>query len=319
MAKESILFVNSNYRPVLQRLQALYDVHNYRDAADREALLKQAAGSVRAVFTNEGNWEPRLMDLLPKLELIVLVSNGYERVDLEKARQRGIRITHTPDQTTDDVADLAMGLLLGAARRITWAERYVRTGAWLREGRAPLTRRFNGKRLGIVGLGSIGRALARRSAGFGMEIAYHGPARKDDVPYRYYPVLADMAAAVDFLAVTCIGGPRTAGIVNAEVLAALGPEGILVNVARGSCVDQPALIAALREGRIGGAGLDVYETEPLDPAPFEGLDNVVLTPHYGSGTPDSRIEMNEIGLRNLEAFFSGRPLLTPVPGMPGPC
>jgi hydroxypyruvate reductase len=312
MRREAVLFVNSNYKPVLERLQGLYDVYNYREAADRRALLAEAAPRTRAIFTNESSWEPQLMDALPKLELIVLVSNGYERIDLAKAKERGIRITNTPDQTTGDVADLAVTLMLATARRVTWAERYMRSGEWLRSGRPPLTRRFYGKKLGIVGLGSIGRAVARRAAGFDMDIAYHGPNRKDDVPYRYYPSLVDMARDVAFLAVACTGGPRTAGIVNAAVLKALGPQGIVVNVARGSCIDQRALLAALRDGSVGGAGLDVYAEEPADPAPFEGLDNVVLTPHYGSGTPDTRIDMNEMGLRNLQAFFAGEPLITPV-------
>lgn len=311
--KPPILFLNSNWKPALQALEDRYTVFNYRDCADRPALLAQAAPVVRALFTNESSWEPALMDALPALELIVLVSNGYENVDLAKARARDIRITNTPDETTGDVADLAFALMMAAARRITWAERYVRSGGWQRIGRAPLTRRVHGRRLGIVGLGSIGRAVARRASGFDMDVSYHGPGRKADVPYRYFGDLAVMAAEVDFLAVTCIGGPKTAGIVDAAVLDALGPEGIVVNIARGSCIDQPALIAALREGRLGGAGLDVYAQEPADPAPFEGIDNVVLTPHYGSGTDDTRRAMNETGLRNLAAFFEGRALPTLIP------
>jgi lactate dehydrogenase-like 2-hydroxyacid dehydrogenase len=246
----------------------------------------------------------------------VLVSNGYERIDLEKARRRGIRITNTPDETTGDVADLAFALMMAAARRITWAERYVRSGDWQRLGRAPLTRRVHGRRLGIVGLGSIGRAVARRASGFDMDVSYSGPNRKPDVPYRHFADLAAMAREVDFLAITCTGGPKTAGIVDTAVLEALGPDGVLVNVARGSCVDQPALLAALRDGRLGAAGLDVYAQEPADPAPFEGLDNLVLTPHYGSGTDDTRRAMNETGFRNLEAFFAGLPLVTPIPETP---
>lgn len=312
-AKPPILFINSNWKPCLEALEERYAVLNYRDAADRPALLAQAAPMVRALFTNEGSWEPALMDALPALELIVLVSNGYENVDLAKARTRGIRITNTPDETTGDVADLAFALMMATARRMTWAERYVRSGDWRRIGRAPLTRRVHGRRLGIVGLGSIGRAVARRASGFDMDVCYHGPRRKADVPYRYFGDLAAMAAEVDFLAVTCIGGPKTAGIVDADVLEALGPEGIVVNIARGSCIDQAALISALRAGSLGGAGLDVYAQEPADPAPFEGLDNVVLTPHYGSGTDDTRRAMNETGFRNLAAFFEGRPLPTLIP------
>ena len=314
MSRPAVLFLDTNYPPTLKKLQDLYTVHNYRDAEDRDALLAQAAKDTRAVFSNESSWVPEIMDALPNLGLIALVSNGYERIDLAKARQRGIRITNTPDQTTGDVADLAIALMLAAARRITWAERFVRSGEWKARGRAPLTRRFYGKKLGIVGLGSIGRAVAKRASGFDMDVAYYGPRAKPDVAYRYYGNLVDMARDVDFLAVTCTGGPDTAGIVNADVLDALGPDGVVVNVARGSCLVQPALVAALREGRVGAAGLDVYASEPVDAAQFTGLDNLVLTPHYGSGTPDTRMEMNEVGLRNLQAFFEGKPLLTPIPG-----
>jgi len=313
MIKNSVLFINSNHKPVLEKLQRLYTVYNYRDAVDREALIVEAAPNVRAIFTNESSWVPSLLDALPNLELIVLTSNGYERIDLAKAKQRGIRITNTPDQTTGDVADLAMALMLATARRVTWAERYVRSGDWNTKGRAPLTHRFHGKKLGIVGLGSIGKAVAKRAGGFDMDISYNGPNRKNDVPYCHYASLMTMAHNVDFLAITCVGGPKTAGIVNANVLRALGPDGIVVNVARGSCIVQSDLIAVLREGSLGGAGIDVYENEPADPVPFEGLDNIVLTPHYGSGTPDTRIEMNEVGLQNLQAFFEGKSLVTPIP------
>jgi len=317
MAKDAVLFVNSNYKPALEMLESVYTVYNYRDAPDKAALVKEAAKEVRAIFSNESSWVPSLIDDLPKLQMIALASNGYERVDIAKAKARGIRISNTPEQTTGDVADLAVILMMATARRVTWAERYVRSGDWITKGRAPLTRRFHGKKLGIVGLGSIGRAVAKRASGFDMDIAYNGPSRKNDVPYRYYPNLIEMARDVDFLAVTCVGGPKTEGIVNAEVLKALGPEGIVVNISRGSCIVQPALIAALRDGSLGGAGIDVYAKEPADPTPFEGLDNVVLTPHYGSGTPDTRKDMNELGIENLRAFFAGRPLISPIPEIDG--
>ncbi|MBC7781864.1 MAG: 2-hydroxyacid dehydrogenase [Proteobacteria bacterium] len=317
MEKPSILFVNTNYAPALATLEAYYTVFNYRDTSDRDALLKQAAPTVQAIFTNEGSWVPSLMEALPLLKLIVLVSNGYESIDVARAQQRGIRITNTPDETTGEVADLAFALMLAAARRMTWAERYVRSGEWKRAGRVPLTRRVHGKKVGIVGLGSIGRAVARRAEGFDMDVCYHGPSRKDGVSPRYYADLEQMAADVDFLAVTCIGGPTTHGIVDAKVLSALGSEGIVVNIARGSCIVEADLIAALRAGTLGGAGIDVYAQEPADPAPFEGLDNIVLTPHYGSGTEDTRRAMNETGFRNLEAFFAGRPLVTPIRETPG--
>jgi len=312
MTKHAVLFVHTNHAPILAELEKLFTVYNYRDARDKAQLLREAAPVVRAVYTNESSWVPEIMDALPKLEMIALVSNGHERFDLKKARARNIRMSNTPTETTGDVADMCVTLMLSTARKITWAERYVRSGEWLGKGRPPLTRRFYGKKLGIVGLGSIGQAVAKRASGFDMEISYHGPNRKSSVGYTYYPDLVSMAKDVDFLAVTCVGGAKTAGIINAKVLAALGPDGIVVNIARGSCIVQSDLLEALHNGTIGGAGLDVYAAEPADPAPFASLDNVVLTPHYGSGTPDTRLEMNATGIRNLIAFFNGQPLLTPV-------
>jgi len=313
MTQNTVLFVNSNYAPVLQELESLFTVFNYRDAKDKAQLLREAGPVVRAVYTNESSWVPEILDALPKLEMIALVSNGHERFDLKKIKARNIRLSNTPTETTGDVADLAVTLMLATARKITWAERYVRSGEWLAKGRPPLTRRFHGKRLGIIGLGSIGQAVAKRASGFDMQISYHGPNRKKDVGYTYYADLVEMARNVDFLAVTCVGGPKTAGIVNAEVLAALGSDGIVISIARGTCIVEADLLQALRNGVIGGAGLDVYAKEPTDPTPFAGLDNVVLTPHFGSGTPDTRLEMNATGIKNLIAFFSGQPLITPVP------
>jgi len=313
MTKNAVLFVNSNHSPVIHELEKLFTVFNYRDAKDKAQLLREAAPVVRAVYTNESSWVPEILDALPNLEMIALVSNGHERFDLKKIRARNIKLSNTPTETTGDVADLAVTLMLATARKITWAERYVRSGEWLAKGRPPLTRRFHRKRLGIVGLGSIGHAVANRARGFDMQISYHGPNKKNDVGYTYYADLVEMARNVDFLAVTCVGGPKTAGIINTGVLAALGPDGIVINIARGSCIVEPDLLDALRKGTIAGAGLDVYATEPTDPAPFAGLDNVVLTPHFGSGTPDTRLEMNATGIRNLIAFFAGQPLLTPVP------
>ena len=300
----------------MQRLNEHFTIYNYRDAADKAALMTEAAKHVRAICTNGSAWVTSLLDALPKLEVIACTSTGYDEFDMAALRRRNIRLCHSTGMSEKDVPDLAMALLLGAARRMTWAERYVRSGEWMVKGRAPTTTRVCGKKLGIVGLGSIGRAVARRASGFDMEISYQGPNRKTDVPYRYYASVVEMARDVDFLLMACIGGPTTVGIANAEVFKALGPTGIFINIARGSCVDQDALLAALHNGAIAGAGLDVYAHEPQDPKPFEGLDNVVLTPHYANGTPDTRRDMFNIAIENLLAFFAGRPLLTPVPETP---
>jgi hydroxypyruvate reductase len=315
--KHPIVFINTSYPPVVAELEEKFTVYNHRDAKDQAALLAQAAGHARAVYTNGSSWIPALLDSLPKLELIACSSTGYDEFDLDLLKRRGIRLTHSPDLTSTDVADLAMALMLAAARRVTWGERYLRCGDWVAKGRPPLTRRVSGKTIGIIGLGAIGRKVAKRAIGFDMTISYQGPSKKDDVPYRYYADLVEMARDVDFVVVACIGGPSTVGIVTAEVLDALGSDGVLVNVARGSCVDGDALITALKNNTIGAAGLDCHAVEPASPDLYDSLDNVALTPHMGSATPESRRKMSDMAIDNLLAHFAGKPLLTPVPETPG--
>lgn len=310
--KPPVLFINTSYPFVLPELEEKFTVFNHRDARDQVALLAKAAKQVRAVYTNGSSWIPSMLDALPKLELIACSSTGYDEFDLDALKRRGIRLTNSPDLTSTDVSDLALALMLAAARRVTWGEQYLRSGEWLAKGRPPLTRRVSGRRLGIIGLGAIGRKVAKRASGFDMTISYQGPNKKDDVPYRHYADLLEMARDVDFLVVACIGGPTTAGIVTAEVLDALGPDGVLVNVARGSCVDGTALLAALKNNTIGAAGLDCHAEEPAGPDLYKGLENVALTPHFGSATPDSRRKMSDMAIDNLLAHFAGKPLLTPV-------
>lgn len=314
--KPPILFIGSTYPPVLADLEARFTVFNYRDAADKEALLAEAAPHVRAVFTNGTAWVPGLLDRLPKLEMIACMSTGYDEFDIDAISRRGIRMSHSVGLSADDVSDMGMALMLAAARRIPWSDQYVRTGEWQTRGRPPPTRRVSGKKLGIVGLGDIGRKVAKKAAGFGMDIAYQGPRRKDGVAYRYYADVAAMAADVDFLMLACIGGPTTENIVDAGVLKALGPDGILVNIARGSCIDQPALLAALRDGTIAAAGLDCFADEPVEPALFADIDNVALSPHCASGTPDTRQALCDLAIRNLLAHFAGDALLTPIDEIP---
>ena len=314
--KPPVLFINTSYPFVLPDLEEKFTVFNHRDADDQLALLTDAARHVRAVYTNGSSWIPSVLDALPKLELIACSSTGYDEFDLDAIKRRGIRLTNAPDLTSTDVADLAMALMLAAARRVTWGEQYLRSGDWLAKGRPPLTRRVSGRKLGIIGLGAIGRKVAKRAIGFDMAISYQGPNEKADVPYTYYADLVDMARDVDFLIVACIGGPATAGIVTAEVLDALGPDGVLVNVARGSCVDGTALLAALKSDTIGAAGLDCHAEEPASPDLYAGLENVALTPHFGSATPDSRRKMSDMAIDNLLAHFAGAPLLTPIAEIP---
>jgi hypothetical protein len=252
-----------------------------------------------------------LMRALPNLEIVGVMGVGVDAVDLAQARARGIAVTNTPDVLNDDVADLGIALLLMAARHLALSDRYVRDGRWKRLGNQALATKVSGKRLGIVGMGRIGKVVARRAAAFDMDISYHAR-NAADVPYRHMPDLVAMARAVDFMIVIVPGGPGTKGLIGADVIAALGPQGILVNVSRGSVVDEPALVEALVCGRLGGAGLDVFADEPNVPEALLGLDNVVLAPHVGSGTDETRGAMADLVVNNLRAHLSGGRLLTPV-------
>ena len=310
MSKPEVLTVAKLWPPLLQALELEFTLHDRLHQSDPGAFAALAP-RIRAICGGGESKVPReLLDQLPALELISVFGVGYDGIDLAAARERGVQVTNTPDVLTDDVADLGVALLLSLARRIPQADRFVRAGLWP-AGPMPLARKASGSRLGIVGLGRIGQAIARRAEGFGMQIAYTARGAKP-VPYRYYPTPSTLAAAVDFLVVITPGGEATRGLINANVLAALGPQGYLINVARGSVVDQEALIEALQTGMIAGAALDVYADEPHVPAELLALDNVVLTPHMASATWQTRQAMADLALGNLQAHFAGRPLLTPV-------
>ncbi|MND67284.1 Glyoxylate/hydroxypyruvate reductase B [compost metagenome] len=252
-----------------------------------------------------------MLQRMPNVRAICSFGVGYDAIAVDEARQRGIQVSYTPDVLNDCVADLAMGLLIDSARRISAADRFVRAGLWP-VGHFPLARKVSGKCLGIVGLGRIGKDVARRAGGFDMQVRYHNRRPDADSPYGFEPDLLELARWADFLVLTCPGGERTRHLISAPVLDALGPEGILINVARGSVVDEEALVAALLEGRLGGAGLDVFEAEPRVPEALLGLDNVVLAPHIGSGTMDTRLQMEELVFANLRAFIDEGEVLTPV-------
>jgi lactate dehydrogenase-like 2-hydroxyacid dehydrogenase len=267
---------------------------------------------VRAIVSSgHAGADAAMMDALPKTEIITCFGVGYDAIDVAAAKARKIAVTNTPDVLTDDVADLAIGLLIDVARRISRGDRFVRAGGWLKGG-LEFGTALKGKKVGIVGLGRIGQATAKRAEAFGMEILYHGRKRQPDVAYRYYPDLLGLARDCDFLLLTLPGGPETKGLVTAEVLAALGPQGTLVNVARGSIVDEAALVAALQSGALGAAALDVFVNEPRVPAALMAMDNVVLQPHVGSATHGTRAAMGQLVIDNLLAHFEGRPLLTRV-------
>jgi hydroxypyruvate reductase len=236
---------------------------------------------------------------------------GYDGIDVAAAKRRGITVTNTPDVLNDCVADLAMGLTIAAARRLSEGDRYVRAGKWLK-GPMPLATRVSGKRLGIVGFGRIGQTIAKRASGFEMQIAYHSRRPVADAPFKHYPSLVELAKSSDFLVVITPGGKETFHLINEEVMRALGPKGILVNVARGSVVDEKALVKVLQEGALGGAGLDVFEDEPKVPEALFAMDNVVLAPHVGSATHETRTAMGNLCVDNLVLHFGGKPVLTRV-------
>jgi hydroxypyruvate reductase len=280
--------------------------------ADKAAVPDEIASKARALITSGLDGAPaELIQRMPLLEIITVNSVGYDLVDMKTALGRHIPVTHTPDVLTDDVADLAIGLMIMTSRRLAQADRFVRAGRWRRE-KFPVAGKVTGKKLGILGLGRIGRAIAKRAEGFGMEILYTDRA-KMDTPYRFLPDLVSLAKECDFLMVASSAGPDARHMVNAQVLDALGPDGILINIARGSVVDEKALVTALEGGKLGGAGLDVFENEPAVPDVLFGRDDVVLLPHIASSTRETRGEMGRLVIKNLEAWFSGKPLVTPTP------
>jgi lactate dehydrogenase-like 2-hydroxyacid dehydrogenase len=308
--KPVVLMISNVYEPTFKALEAKYTLHHLWRATDRDALLASLPRITAAVTSGGVGATRELLGRLPQLEILACFGVGVDAIDLAYAAQRGIRVTNTPDVLTDDVADLALGLMLATARRIVEADRYVRSGAWLR-GPMPLNMRMHGKRLGIAGMGRIGQAIAARATAFNMSVAYHGP-RPKDVPHRYEPDLVALARSVDFLVAACPGGAATRGLISREVIEALGAKGIFINIARGSVVDEPALVDALVNGRLAGAGLDVFADEPRVPEALLELDHVVLQPHQASATHETRAAMGQLVLDNLAAHFSGRPLLTPV-------
>ena len=311
LSSPEILAAVKLWPPYLQTLRDVFVVHE-RTHLDDPAQFALLAPRIRGIAASgESKVSEALLQQLPALEIISVFGVGYDGVDVAAARARGIPVTNTPDVLTDDVADLGMGLVLALARRIPQADKFVRSGAWV-NGPLPLARKVSGARLGIVGLGRIGQAIARRAAGFGMSIAYTTRNRMTDVPYRYFPNAEALAREVDFLLVITPGGAATRGLINADVLAALGPKGYLINVARGSVVDQAALVRALTTGVIAGAALDVFENEPQVPEALRAHENVVLTPHMASGTWETRRAMADLAFGNLQAHFSGKPLLTPI-------
>jgi len=310
--KPEILSVAPMYAPTMERMGRELTVHKLFEATDRTALLAEVGPRIRGIQGTGFSPVPAaLIEALPALEIISVFGVGYDGVDAAAAKRRGVILTNTPDVLNDCVADLALGLVIATARRLCTGDRFVRAGKWL-HGSLPLSTRVSGKRLGILGLGRIGRTIAKRASGFDMKIAYHSRKRVDAAPFHYYATPVELAANSDFVVVITPGGAETRHLVNEAVMRALGPKGILVNVSRGSVVDEEALVKCLREGTLGGAGLDVFEDEPRVPEALFDMDNVVLEPHVGSATHETRMAMGNLTVDNLVAHFSGKPVLTPV-------
>jgi lactate dehydrogenase-like 2-hydroxyacid dehydrogenase len=289
--------------------------HKLWQAEDRDGMIRQTRDKVRGIISGalaRRRIDAEFMQQFPKLEIVAHMGVGYDLIDAKWAATRNIVVTHTPDVLTDEVADLAMGLLLATVRQIPQADRFLRAGKW-HGGIFPLTTSLQGRRLGILGLGRIGKEIGKRAEAFGLTVAYHGRNRQTDVSYDYHPTLVGLASDCDILMVVAPGGAETRDIVNAEVLEALGPDGILVNVARGSVVDEKALVAALRDGKILSAGLDVFADEPRVPQELVDMAHIVLLPHVGSASRQVRLAMGQLALDNILAWASGKPALTPVP------
>jgi len=304
---------------VIEGVAAVSRLHKLWEASDREKALAELAPRIRGIASGSGHarLDGALLSRFPNLQIVSCFGVGYDQVDAVWAGEHGIVVTNTPDVLNDEVADTTMGLILSTIRRLPQADRFVREGKWLK-GAFPLTASLRGRTLGILGLGRIGRTIARRAEAFGLRVIYHGRRAQEDASYQYFPTLAGMARACDILVAITPGGAETKHIVNSEVLEALGPDGVFINVARGSVCDQDALIAALRNGVILAAGLDVFADEPNVPQALIEMDNVVLLPHVGSGTNYTRDAMGRLVVDNLASFIRGAGPLTPVAETPWP-
>lgn len=314
------VLITGNVMPLIREgLEARLTVHKLYEMGDKEAFIASHGARIRALVggSGHGRIDGAFMKRFPNLGIIGNFGVGYDSIDAKWAGQNGIVVTNTPEVLTDEVADLAIGLLIATVRRLPQADAYVRAGKWL-QGNFPLTASLREKSMGILGLGRIGSAIAKRAEAFGLTLAYHSRSPKPEVPHRYYASLVEMARDVDILMIIAPGGESTRRIVSREVMEALGPAGTLINVARGTLVDEPAMVDLLRSGKLGAAGLDVFEDEPRVPEALFGMENVVLLPHVGSGSHYTRNKMGQLVVDNIVSFAEGRGPLTPVPETPWP-
>jgi len=310
--KPEIILTAKGHAGTMATLQSEFTAHNLFDAQNKDAFFEKCAARVRGLATfGPLPVDGKLMDALPKLEIIANFGVGVDAINLADAKQRNIIVTNTPDVLNECVADTALALIVNTLRKLPQSENYLRAGNWASRGPYPLTTSLGGKVLGVLGLGRIGEAIAKRAMACGMTIRYHNRNQKD-VPYPYDPDPATLAKNSDVLMVVTPGGSETAKLVNEKVLQALGPEGYLVNIARGSVVDEPVLLRYLQEKKIAGAGLDVFADEPRVPPAFFTLDNAVLFPHVASATVETRKAMGDLQIENLRRHFAGKPVLTRV-------
>jgi lactate dehydrogenase-like 2-hydroxyacid dehydrogenase len=318
--KADVLMIEPLAPLIVEGVEAKFTLHRLWEAPDRDALVARLAPSLRYIVAG-GSFHRKVdagtMAKLPHLEFIASFGVGYDHVDTKWAGQHGIVVTNTPDVLTEEVADTALGLLLCTVRQLSQAERYLRAGKWP-AGDFQLTASLRDRTVGIIGLGRIGKAIARRLDAFRVPVVYHGRSPQAGVSYRYYPDLIDMARDADILMVVTPGGAATRAMINARVLEALGPDGILINMSRGSTIDDAALIDALKNRKIHSAGLDVFAHEPNVPSELIEMDHVVLLPHVGSASHHTRNAMGQLVVDNLMAWTSGKPPLTPVPESPVP-
>lgn len=318
MTKPELLIATPMMPMIEEQLDKHFAVERLYKAADKEKLLSDFGPKVRALAATPGaKIDAALMGRLPKLEIVGSFGVGYDSVDAKWAGEHGIVVTNTPDVLNEEVADTALGLLLATIRQLPQADRYLRAGKW-KEKPFPLTVTLQDRTAGIVGMGRIGKAIAKRLEAFSIPIVYHSRNKADGVSYKHYPDLKQMAKDVDLLIVITPGGAATKHMINKDVLEALGPNGIVINVARGSVIDEQALIEALRDKKILSAGLDVFENEPSVPQALIDMDHVVLLPHVGSASVHCRNLMGQLVVDNLVAWASGKPPLTPVTETPWP-
>ncbi len=310
--KKTILAMQSLLPAQMNELEAHFRVIRLWKERDPEATIQEERERIEGILStyNATRVSESLIEALPNLGIIAQFGVGVNNIDVAAAAKRGVAVTYTPDVLTNDTADIAVSLVLALARRIVEGDMYVRVGKW-QGGPLPLGTTLSGKTAGILGLGRIGQAIAKRLSAFEMEVVYHGRREKPEQPYQYYADLEEMARASDFLVVACSGGEETKNLVNYKVLEAMGPKGYLVNIARGSVVDEEDLLIVLRNKGIAGAGLDVFANEPHVPEALLTMDNVVLLPHIGSATVETRTRMGQLVVRNLLAYFNGEELLTP--------